>query len=88
MRPTQVIYILRKLRTTLAGEGEHQAAQALEIAAQAVEREQNSERLQQSGRRELMPVARMRGPAVVGAPRLGGIADHIAAKRASGGINV
>lgn len=89
MKPSQTIYILRKLRATLATDGDEQAALALEIAVQAIEREQETELLQQSGRKQSTPVERIRGPMVMGAPRLGGIADHLAARRAvSGSTNV
>lgn len=79
MKPSQVIYTLRKLRAALAGEGDEQAAQALEIAAQAIERAQDEERLQQSSRKKAMPVERSKGAIVRGAPRLGGITELIVA---------
>ena len=85
MKPSQAIYILRKLRTTLAGEGDEQAAQALEIAAQAVEREQSAGRLQQSGQKKSMPVPRSKGAVVRGVPRLGGLVELITAQGARGG---
>lgn len=81
MKPSQVIYTLRKLRAVLAGEGDAQAAQALEIAAEALECAQDAERLERSVKKKAVPVARIRGPVVAGARRLGGIADHIAAKQ-------
>ena len=85
MKPSQTIYILRRLRATLATDGDEQAAQALEIAAQAVQREQDAERLQQSGRRKSMPVPRSKGAVVRGVPRLGGLVELITAQGARGG---
>lgn len=85
MKPSQAIYTLRKLRAALVEQGDEQGAQALEIAVQAVESAQDAERLHVNGRKKSMPVERARGPVVLGAPRLGGITDYLAARRAECG---